>query len=209
MRPGRAAWPGAGRYAPRVGDAIETEHLRLHTMGADFLRASLEGDRERAEALLGLALPRPWPDRPDLLRLRLGQLEADPSWEPWLTRLIELRSARRAIGVIGFHGPPGGAWLAELAPGGVEFGYTVYAPWRRRGFALEASRALVAWAVRTAGVTTFALSMSPANEASIGLARKLGFSRAGSWQHEERGLEDVYRLDVGVSTVPTSAPGGS
>jgi len=36
-------------------------------------------------------------------------------------RAIALRSERRVVGVIGFHGPPGGEWLRELAPGGVEF----------------------------------------------------------------------------------------
>lgn len=128
--------------------------------------------------------------------MRLGQLEDNPTWEPWLTRAIELQSNRRVIGVIGFHGPPGGDWLHELAPGGVEFGYTVYPEWRRRGLALEASKALMAWATRTARVTTFALSMNPRNEASAALAEKLRFSRVGTWQHPIRGTEYVYRLDV-------------
>ncbi len=55
----------------------------------------------------------------------------------------------------------------------------------------------MAWANRTAGVSTFALSMSPENEASPALAQKLGFSKVGSWLHAVRGSEDVYRLDVG------------
>ena len=132
---------------------------------------------------MGMALPKIWPDEPDLLRLRLAQLQADPSRAPWSTRLIELKSERRAIGVAGFHAPPGGEWLQEFAPGGAEFGYTVFPPWRRQGFALEASRALMAWAERTGGVRTFALSISSENEASVGLARKLGFSKGGSWKH--------------------------
>ena len=180
-----------------MNDAIETRRLRLHTMGPDFLRASLDGDRRRAETLSGLTLPEDWPVEPDVLALRLGQLETNPLWEPWLTRMIELRSNKRVIGIMGFHGPPGGDWLQQLAPGGVEFGYTVYPAWRRRGFAMEASEALILWATLTAGVTTFALSMSPENEASAALARRLGFSNVGTWQHEVRGEEDVYRLDVG------------
>jgi RimJ/RimL family protein N-acetyltransferase len=175
---------------------IETARLRLHTMGVDFLRASLAGDRARAETLVGLRLAEDWPDLPDVLAMRLGQLEANPAWEPWLTRLIELRAERRAVGVIGFHGPPGGEWLREVAPGGVEFGYTLHADWRRRGFALEASQALIAWATTTAGVRSFVLSITAVNEASAALARKLGFSRVGAWTHPVRGPEDVYRLDV-------------
>jgi [ribosomal protein S5]-alanine N-acetyltransferase len=179
-----------------VYEAIETPRLRLRTMGPAFLRASIAGDRPGAERHLGLALPDDWPDEPDVLKLRLGQIEAQPGWEPWLTRLIELRDEKRVIGVIGCHGPPGGEWLRELAPGGVEFGYTVVPEWRRQGIAREASEALMAWATRTAGVTTFALSISPGNHASASLARRLGFSKVGSWQHEVRGVEHVYRRDI-------------
>ena len=85
------------------------------------------------ETLLGSTLPEGWPEEPEVLELRLGQVEANPEWEPWLTRVVELRGDARVIGVIGFHGPPGGDWLRELAPGGVEFGYTVYPAWRRQG----------------------------------------------------------------------------
>ena len=179
-------------------------------MSPDFLRASLDGDRRRAQTLSGLTLPEDWPAEPDVLALRLSQLETSPLWEPWLTRMIELRSDKCVIGVIGFHGPPGGDWLQELAPGGVEFGYAVYPAWRRRGFAMEASEALMSWATRTAGVTTFALSMSPENGASAALARRLGFSKVGTWQHEVRGEEDVYRLDVGdeCPAPPPRAPDG-
>lgn len=176
-------------------EAIETRRLRLRTMGPEFLRASLARDRQRAETLLGASLPDDWPDEPGLLEMRLGQLEASPAWEPWLTRAIELRSDRQVIGVTGFHGPPGGDWLSEFAPGGLEFGYTVYPLWRRQGFAFEASQALMSWAMRTVDVTAFALSIKPNNEASTGLARRLGFSKVGSWQHEVRGVEDVYRRD--------------
>lgn len=165
-------------------------------MSAAFLRASLEGDLRRAEALLGVALPVDWPDIPDVLALRLRQLEADPGWEPWLTRVIELRGEGRAVGVTGFHAPPGGDWLREVAPDGVELGYTVYGDWRRQGIAREAGEALIAWAARTADVRRFVLSTHAANTASVALARRLGFARVGTWTHEVRGVEEVYRLEL-------------
>jgi ribosomal-protein-alanine N-acetyltransferase len=185
-----------------VNEAIETRRLQLRTMGPEFLRASLAGDRRRAESLVGASLPEDWPDDPGLLEMRLGQLEADPALEPWLTRVIELRSGGEVIGVTGFHGPPGGDWLAEFAPGGLEFGYTVFTRWRRQGIAFEASEALMSWAWRTTEVTAFVLSIQPDNEASIGLARRLGFSKVGSWQHKVRGVEHVYRLDPPREGVP-------
>lgn len=183
---------------------IETPRLRLVTMGPDFLRASLGSDRPRAEALIGASLPRDWPRLAHVLRLRLGQLAEHPDHEPWLTRAIVCRASRAMAGVSGFHGPPGGAWLADFAPGGVEFGYTVFEPFRRLGFASEASRALMEWARDEHGVRGFVLSMAPDNAASAGLARKLGFNRVGEWQHEERGLEHVYRR---VDPVEESRPG--
>jgi RimJ/RimL family protein N-acetyltransferase len=176
---------------------IETKRLRLHVLTPELLRASLDGERARAEARLGAALPADWPDREcvHVLRMRLSQLEADPDCGPWLTRAIELAVERRVIGIGGFHGPPGGSWLAEVAPGGVEFGYTIYAPWRRRGFAFEASQGLIAWAA-ACGVRDFVLSIDPKNRASRAVARKLGFERVASRRHELRGLEHVYRLTL-------------
>lgn len=183
-------------------------------MGPAFLRASLLGDRSVAEEELGAQLPRDWPNPRDILEMRLRQLEQEPELEPWLTRAIVLeaggRSAtpelrqgqttcstpgagRRVVGVSGFHGPPGGVWLRDYAPRGVEFGYTVFEGYRRQGIAYESSVGLMEWAAQEHGVTQFVLSMSPHNEASVGLATRLGFSRVGEWQHEKRGLEHVYR----------------
>jgi RimJ/RimL family protein N-acetyltransferase len=167
-------------------------------MGPEFLRASLDGDSKRAERLIEAKLPESWPFEPPVLALRLSQLEANPSWEPWLTRVIELESERRIIGVIGFHGPPYGDWQQVHPPGVVEFGYTVYSAWRRMGVAFEAGEALMSWAIHE-GVRSFALSINPQNEPSKGLAQRLGFSMVGSQEHEERGIEHIYRMDISLS----------
>jgi RimJ/RimL family protein N-acetyltransferase len=125
--------------------------------------------------------------------MRLAQIERDPALAPWLTRLVVETGASRLVGVAGFHGPPGGEWLREFAPQGVELGYTVFEPWRRRGIAREACAALVSWAFAR-GVRELVLSIDPENEASAALARQLGFAQVGTWRHEVRGLEHVYRL---------------
>lgn len=165
-------------------------------MGLDFLRASLSGDRVAAEMLLGATLPSVWPDQPDILARRLAQLSADPALEEWLMRALVWEASGRVVGIGGFHGPPGGDWLRDYAPEGVEFGYTVFEEFRRQGIAYESSAALMKWARDEHGVTQFVLSMSPSNEASAGVAAKLGFQRVGEWQHEVRGLEHVYRRTV-------------
>jgi len=133
-----------------------------------------------------------------VLRLRLRQPEAAPALEPWLTRAVVLADEARAVGVAGFHGPPGGDWLRAFAPGGVEFGYTIFAPDRRRGYASEASRGLMDWATGVHGVRRFLLSIAPDNPISAKLAARLGFRRAGEWVHAARGLEHVYVRDAGA-----------
>jgi L-amino acid N-acyltransferase YncA len=46
------------------------------------------------------------------------------------------------------------------------------------------------------GVRELVLSIGPENDASAPLARQLGFAQVGTWRHETRGLEHVYRLRV-------------
>jgi hypothetical protein len=59
------------------------------------------------------------------MELRLAQLQRDPNLLPWLLRAIGLRKERMMIGHIGYHSYPNPGYLLEVAPGGVEFGYTV------------------------------------------------------------------------------------
>jgi RimJ/RimL family protein N-acetyltransferase len=107
--------------------------------------------------------------------LRLSQLLKNPGLLPWLLRAISLRERRLLVGHIGFHTAPGAEYLAELSPGGAEFGFGVLEPWRRRGIATEASAAVMRWAIEEHLVQRFVLSISPDNAPSLGLAAKLGF----------------------------------
>jgi RimJ/RimL family protein N-acetyltransferase len=132
----------------------------------------------------------------DVITRRLAQLLADPSMQPWLLRAIGLRHTGTMVGHIGFHARPGADYLRELAPGGVEFGYTIFAPFRRRGYAREACRALMDWARREHGVTRFVVSIGPTNVASIALAQQLGFRRIGSHIDEVDGPEQIFERRV-------------
>jgi RimJ/RimL family protein N-acetyltransferase len=185
------------RASSGASSAIDTERLRLLPVTAAFLRASLAGACETAEQLLGARLPAQWTEVAEVLRVRLGQLEHAPELAPWLTRAVVLRAEARVVGIAGFHGPPGGAWLREVAPEGVEFGYTIFPPDRRRGYATEAGAGLMRWASAEHGVRCFVLSIGPENHASAALARKLGFTKVAEWVHEQRGLEHVYRRVLG------------
>jgi RimJ/RimL family protein N-acetyltransferase len=96
------------------------------------------------------------------------------------------------VGHIGFHTAPGASYLKDWAPAEVEFGYTVSSAHRRRGYAREASLALMQWACQVHGVTEFLISVGRENSASRALAAALGFSKVGSHVDEVDGVEDVF-----------------
>jgi RimJ/RimL family protein N-acetyltransferase len=178
-------------------EAIVSERLHLVRMTPAFLRASLQGRLEDAGRELNRTLPPGWPgDVADVLSLRLAQLEARPELQPWLLRAMVLRESNVMIGHIGFHTAPGAAYLEPYSPGAVEFGFTVYPPFHRQGYAREASLAMMDWAHRVHGVTRFILCISPSNLPSQSLAAQLGFVQIGSHLDEVDGPEDVleYRL---------------
>lgn len=170
---------------------IHSDRLDLVSLAPAFLRAALGHDLAAAERLLGATLPDGLLDATDVLDLRLKQLETDPTLQPWLLRAILLRERRVMVGHIGFHTAPGAEYLRPYAPGGVEFGFTVYPPFLRQGYAREASNALMRWAHHVHGVTRFVLTISPDNAASQALAAGLGFVRIGSHIDEVDGFEDI------------------
>ncbi len=128
------------------------------------------------------------------LKLRLGQIEDDPALEEWLVRAIILRDTREVAGHIGFHSAPDPEYLREVGLSGLEMGYSVFEPFRRRGIATEAVAAQMRWAHETHGVTLFVASISPKNMPSLKLVWRMGFELAGSHIDETDGPEDIYSL---------------
>ena len=177
-----------------MSSIIASPRLDLIPLSPAFLEASLASNAAAAERLLGLTVPTGWFGNARLLQMRLDQLRQDPGLEPWLLRAMGLRAEKTVIGHIGCHTRPGPDYLKELAPGGVEFGYTVYPAYRRLGYATEACTALMQWAHEQEGVNRFVLSISPENEPSLRLAARFGFHRIGSHIDEEDGPEDIYEL---------------
>jgi len=70
----------------------------------------------------------------------------------------------------------------------------VFPEHRRRGYAEEATRAMISWAGEQPGVRGIRASVSPDNEPSLNLVRKLGFVQTGSQIDEIDGLELVFEL---------------
>lgn len=192
---------GFWRDPDRLGEhpmtpAIHTPRLNLIAMTPAFLEACLSDNSSEAERLLGVPLDPELYGRKDLLGRRLQQIQGEPDYQPWNLRAIVLRETNEMVGRIGFHTRPNPDYLAELAPNAVEFGYEIYTPFRRRGYAEEACRGMMAWASQQPGVERFVLSISPENAPSLKLAEKLGFTRIGEWMDEEDGLEWVFAREV-------------
>ena len=157
----------------------------------------LNGRRDQAASQLGAAIPAYWPDADDrsLLELRLEDIRRDPAAEPWLLFAIVLRgSGPLMVGHAGFHGPPG--VNGRDLPGALELAYTVFAPYRRRGYAREAAAALVDWARSVHGIQRFLASIAPGNERSARVATSIGFVPAGQRWDDEDGLELVFELEL-------------
>jgi [ribosomal protein S5]-alanine N-acetyltransferase len=171
---------------------IRSERLDLIPMLPAFLEASLVGDRAVAADLLGVTVPSDWWDEREIMQIRLADLQQDPSLQPWLLRAVVLRQEELMIGHIGFHTHPNPNYLQPYAPGGVEFGYTIFSPFRRQGYATEASTALMAWAHESYSITRFVLSIRPDNLPSLRIAQHFGFQKVGSHIDEVDGLEEIF-----------------
>jgi RimJ/RimL family protein N-acetyltransferase len=166
--------------------------IELRPMTPRFIEAVLDGRREEAAAELGIELPDEFPNQGELgfLGLRLRQMREDELFEVWCPHAVVLGG--QMIGHAGYHGPPG--VNSAHADDAVEYGYSIYPPWRGRGFATEASRLLMDQAEALAGVRHFVLSIAPTNDPSLAIARKFGFVRTGEHMDEEDGLELVFEL---------------
>ncbi len=125
-------------------------------------------DRARAEELIGATIPDDWPneDLAEYFPVYAARLAEDPSHlglGPWLA--IE-RDSATLVGGAGFHGPP--------KEGEVEIGFDIVAAFRNRGYASEAARALVEWALLREDVTRVVAGCDPGNAQSMRVLEKIG-----------------------------------
>ena len=168
---------------------IETERLELVALEPETIRHLIQGDRKKAEKAQGLSIPEEFPTRDDVdgfLSIQLHRMHASPGRRDWMARLMVTRGQLEVIGHCGFHGPP------EVI-GRAEIGYTVFTSFRGRGFAKEAARALVKWALSNGEAKVFA-SVSPDNAPSLAVVRSLGFKQVGTQVDEVDGLELVFAI---------------
>lgn len=162
--------------------ALETERLRLIPITLDVIEAVLDHDKPRAEAIVGASFPPQWPND-ELVALGFPfsreALRANPEVRLWGDSLVLRRDEPRVVGSVVFHGHPSDG-VAEVAYG-VEEGS------RHQGFAREAVRAAVDWALDQAGIEAVQATTFPWHVASLGVIRHLGMQLVGTRDHDTLG----------------------
>jgi ribosomal-protein-alanine N-acetyltransferase len=156
---------------------IVTERLVLVPATPESTRAALAGPRELGSSL-GAGVPASWP--PDYLDVAsfeytLDRLAGDPDQAGWWLHFVLLEapaSDRTLIGSCGYKGPPS-------VDGTVEIGYGIVAEHRRRGYASEATRGLLAHAFANPAVRRVIAETLPELLPSIGVLEKCGFRLIG------------------------------
>lgn len=177
-------------------ETLVTPRLILEPITLDVVEATFAGDRAAIEDLVRAKIPEAWPGRTLVERAFSASLEhirADPVTRLWGDRLIVTRTdpsvrgveGRIVVGSVIFHGRP--------ADGVAEVGYGVEEHWQRQGFASEATRACVDWALAQAGVTCVAATTPPWHTASIRVLERSGLVRVGIEEHDALG--EVLRFE--------------
>ncbi|MEU3961507.1 GNAT family N-acetyltransferase [Streptomyces buecherae] len=163
-RPSRSDRPsGPSAETPATGSDLYTDRLVLRQWPADDLTAVVDGARRAHWA-------EDFPAEGD--RVIAGYVTTHPdSRGRYGQRQIVERETGLVVGAIGLFWPP--------AEGSLEFGYGVVASRRNRGYAAEAARALVAFALTAPGVRTVHATVELSNPASVRVLEKAGLRRLG------------------------------
>jgi len=175
-----------------VADSIATPRLSLLPLTPALLRAVEGGDLAEVERQLGARVGKGWEEGVPA-KLRLEQLAADASAQPWLVRAMVALTPRQVVGCVGFHAPPD-------EDGRVEIGYDIVRSERRKGYAREGIQALLDWAWATGRVRTCVASVSPHNAPSLALIHSFGFRHVGDQIDEIDGLELVFERRLPLAT---------
>jgi len=163
--------------------------LKFVLLTAEALSALLENRLDEASEAIGLDLPVEFLADQWLWRLRLDQIQDDPTSAPWLARATVRLDDGAVIGRAGFHGPPD-------ERGMVEVGYEVSPKFRRMGYGRATALALIEEAATHPEVTGVRASVSPGNVPSLAIVRGLGFAQVGEQIDEIDGLELVFELPI-------------
>jgi len=145
---------------------LSTERLELVACQPELADA-LPKDRCRAEEILEAALPEDWPDE-TLLGLLPITGKTTPGYGIWV---VVDPALGVVVGSAGFVGDP--------QDGAIELGYGIHPSYRGLGYATEASKALVEWALAQEAVREVVAECEQTNVPSARVLEKVGMERSG------------------------------
>jgi len=181
---------------------VVTQRLELVPATPDLVRAELQS-RAALGDVLQIDVPESWP--PELYdraaaQYTLERLEEGPDQAGWWLHYVILKGSSSnsptMVGACGYKGPPS-------PDGTVEIGYGILQEFRRRGYAKEAARGLIATAFTYPMVTRIIAETLPELAPSLGVLRTAGFrsigegSEAGVIRFELTRVEFVSRDGAG------------
>ncbi|WP_036488906.1 GNAT family N-acetyltransferase [Nocardioides sp. Iso805N] len=165
--------------------------VQIIQLTLDAIQALGRGDLGAAQALAPVRLS-PWLVNEELRGVwerRALKLATAPEDVAWSIGVLWDETIGTAVGAGGLHAPPD-------ADGMVSAGYTVEPGYRRRGYARETLRVLIARAAAEPSVRVLRLAILPTNEPSLALARQFPFAKPGERWHEKNGRELLFDMVV-------------
>jgi [ribosomal protein S5]-alanine N-acetyltransferase len=161
--------------------SLETPELKLVLKTPDEVRA----DIETMDAADKAQLSADW----------LARLHASTAPDPWVHGFSVVRlDTDVTVGQCGFKGPPDPDGVVEIA-------YGIASDQESKGYATEAARALVAYALSFDQVKLVRAHTLPASNASKRVLAKCGFQFVGEIEDPEDGL--VWRFETARPTADT------
>ena len=159
--------------------------IRFVKLPPAALDALIAGDLAAAGAAAGHPLSDYLVSESWLWEIRRDQIAREPASAEWVARAAVAEPEGLVVGHGGFHGPPDGDGMVEVA-------YSVDPALRRRGYARAILAALIERAVAEPAVKVVRASISPDNVASLATIAGFGFVRAGEQWDAEDGLELLF-----------------
>lgn len=195
------AWEG-----PPAPYRVETERLVIRCYeprDAPLTKDAIDSSLDHLRPWMPWAEhePQTLEEKIDLLKSFRAQFDAGENFVMGIFSADE----KEQIGGSGLH--------PRVDPGGLEIGYFIRASATRQGYVTESTAALTRVGFEVCGADRIEIRVDPANEASLGVPRKLGFTEEATLRRRLPGraggpLRDVtlftlFREDFDPSIAPT------
>ena len=169
---------------------MQTSNINLLPQTPERLRALLEG-ADVYERRFGIRVAdgvRDFLTGPEVSADFLARLNGSAAADPWKDGFAVVHVADNVIiGLCSFTGPPSADEMVEIA-------YGIAPGYRSRGYASEAARALIAYALASGRVRIIRAHTLPEHNASTSVLLKCGFTLMGEVTHAEDGV--VWRWEM-------------